>query len=148
MSPEQKALIKHSWLLVEPISGQASILFYNRLFEIDPKMKILFAATDMTAQRRKLIQAIATVVDGLDKLEDLVPNLEALGRKHAQYGVEPKHYDTVGAALIWTLEAGLAEHWTPKIKAAWIAAYTLIARTMQNGALNRDNVGAAFARSA
>lgn len=139
MSPEQKALIKRSWRLVEPIAGQASILFYNRLFENDPNLKNLFADTDMDAQRQKLIKAIAIVVDGLDRLDDLVPILETLGRQHADYGVASKDYDTVGAALIWTLEAGLAEHWTPKIRSAWIAAYTLIAGTMQNGACNQTD---------
>lgn len=44
---------------------------------------------------------------GIDNLEPLIPALEALGRRHAGYGVQPKHNATVGQALLDTLQAGL-----------------------------------------
>ena len=131
MSPEQKRLVKETWLQVTPIADRAALLFYGRLFEIDATTPSLFLAADMAEQRRKLIQALAVVVQGLDHLEALVPTLADLGRRHARYGVTDGQYVTVGAALLWTLERGLGSAWTPDVKAAWSDAYGLVAGVMR-----------------
>ena len=65
----------------------------------------------------EFIQALTTVVRGINDLEGLVPTLAELGRRHAQYGVANGHYDTVSAAFLWTLEQRLDRHgrhrWRP-----------------------------------
>ena len=134
MPPEQKALVKQTWQKVAPIADTAARLFYNRLFEIDATTRPLFNASNLVEQRRKLIQALTIVVNGLDHLEVLVPNLQSLGRRHAQYGVTDGHYDTVGAALLWTLEQGLGSDWSLEVKAAWSEAYVLLADVMREAA--------------
>lgn len=134
MTPDQRMHIQESWKQVAPIADTASAMFYERLFEIDPELRRLFAATDMTMQRRKLIEAIAGVVGGLDRLDDIVPEIAALGRRHGTYGVTDAHYDTVGAALLWTLEQGLGDAWTPAVEAAWVTAYTTIVQIMRAAA--------------
>jgi len=134
MSPEQKMLVKATWSKVVPIADAAAAMFYNRLFEIDVSIQPLFKSVDMAEQRRKLIQALATVVNGLDNLAQLVPVLENLGKGHVRYGVTDKHYDSVGAALLWTLEQGLKEAWTPAVKDAWTAAYRAVAGVMLGAA--------------
>jgi hemoglobin-like flavoprotein len=134
MSPEQKNLVKSTWSHVVPIADVAATMFYDRLFEIDASTRPLFKSTDMVEQRRKLVQALATVVNGLDDLAPLVPVLETLGKNHVRYGVTDKHYDSVGAALLWTLEQGLKDAWTPAAKAAWTAAYGAVAGVMLGAA--------------
>ena len=134
MSPEQKTLVKETWRNVAPIADAAARLFYDRLFEIDPTTRPLFNAANLAEQRRKLIQALTVVVRGLDHLETLVPSLADLGRRHARYGVMGGHYETVGAALLWTLEQGLGSRWTPDVKAAWSDAYALLADVMRAAA--------------
>lgn len=134
MSPEQKSLVKQTWQKVVPMADTAARLFYDRLFEIDATTRPLFKATNPAEQRRKLIQALTVVVEGFDHLEALVPTLADLGRRHAQYGVTDGHYDTVGAALLWTLEQGLGSGWTPEVKAAWSAAYAQLANVMRGAA--------------
>jgi hemoglobin-like flavoprotein len=84
--------------------------------------------------RRKLIQAMTMVVQGLDHLEALVPTIADLGRRHAQFGVTDAHYDTVGAALLWTLEQELGSAWTPEVKVAWSCAFALLADVMRGAA--------------
>jgi hemoglobin-like flavoprotein len=86
----------------------------------------------MTEQRRKLMQMLTAAVKGLDRLDQLVPVVEELGRRHVGYGVADEHYDTVGAALLWTFEKGLGNAFTPEVKDAWIAVYGLLAGTMKN----------------
>ncbi len=134
MSPESKVLLKTTWAMVAPISDVAAGLFYERLFTLDPSLQPMFARADMKEQRRKLMQAIAGVINGVDNLEALIPGLEQLGRNHGRYGVADRHYDTVAAALLWTLEQGLKEAWTPAAQLAWTEAYTTIATVMRSAA--------------
>lgn len=133
MTPESKALVQDSWNRVVPIADTAAELFYGRLFELDPSLKPMFRG-DMQEQGKKLMQVITVVVRGLNKLDDLVPAIEALGRRHAGYGVHDSHYDTVAMALLWTLEQGLGTAFTPEVMAAWVEAYTLLATVMKRAA--------------
>jgi len=70
----------------------------------------------------------------LARLETLLPVIEALGRRHAGYGVKDEHYATVAAALLWALEQALGGRFTPDVKGAWTAAYGVLAFTMQRAA--------------
>jgi len=130
VTPEDKHLIRSNWAAVEPIADVASDLFYARLFELDPKLAALFAETDMRRQGRMLMQTLAIVVKSLDDLSVVVPAVEALGRRHVAYGVQPDDYGTVGGALLWTLEQGLGEAFTPAAKAAWTGAYGIVSSVM------------------
>ena len=130
MNPTDIDLIRSSWSGVEPIADTAAGLFYGRLFELDPAIERLFRRTDMAAQRKILMQTLTVVVKSLDKLEQLVPAVQALGRRHAGYGVREAHYATVGEALLWTLEQGLGATFTPPVRAAWAEAYGILASVM------------------
>src|SRR5580704_7610506 len=117
MTPTQKSLVKQTFAEVVPIADQAAALFYGRLFEVAPSLRPLFKH-DIQAQGRKLMQMIGYCVGKLDALDELVPAVEELGRKHAGYGAKEADYDTVGGALLWTLEKGLGPAFTPEVKAA------------------------------
>ena len=132
MSPEQKQIVRNTWQEVAPQGDMAAQLFYNRLFEIDPSSRSLFQDVDLPKQRTKLLQALSDAVQGLDAPDALVPVLEDLGRRHADYGVTDDHYDSVGAALLWALEQGLGPDWTPEAKDAWAEAYALISGVMRH----------------
>ena len=133
LTDTQIALVQKSFAVIAPIADDAAVLFYQRLFEIDPSLKSMFRG-DMAEQRRKLMQMLTAAVKGLQRLDRLVPVLEDLGRRHIGYGVTDQHYDTVGAALLWTLEKGLGRAFTPEAKEAWTAVYGLLANTMRNAA--------------
>jgi hemoglobin-like flavoprotein len=122
MTPDQVKLVQQSFAKVAPISETAAILFYDRLFEVAPKVKAMFPA-DMTEQRRKLMATLAAVVNGLGNLESVLPAASALAKRHVSYGARAEHYPVVGAALLWTLEKGLEDGWTPEVAEAWTAAY-------------------------
>jgi nitric oxide dioxygenase len=122
MDSKQIKLVQDSFAKVAPISEQAAVIFYDRLFEVAPSVKAMFPA-DMTGQRKKLMATLAVVVNGLSNLQSILPAASALARRHVGYGAKPEHYPVVGGALLWTLEKGLGEAWTPEIAAAWTAAY-------------------------
>ncbi|NWG86822.1 MAG: hemin receptor [Hydrogenophilaceae bacterium] len=133
MTPQQIQLIQSTWIQVIPIADQAAELFYGKLFELDPAVKPMFRG-DMTGQGRKLMKTIGVVVNSLTRLDEIVPTVQDLGRKHVNYGVKPEHYDTVGTALLWTLEQGLGSAFTPPVKEAWAAAYGTLASVMKEAA--------------
>ncbi|MDU1668749.1 MAG: globin family protein [Bradyrhizobium sp.] len=115
-------LVQESFSKVAPISDQAAVLFYDRLFEVAPPVRAMFPE-DLTEQRKKLMGTLAVVVGGLSNLDTVLPAASALAKRHVNYGAKPEHYPVVGAALLWTLEKGLGEAWTPEVAEAWTAAY-------------------------
>jgi hemoglobin-like flavoprotein len=139
MTPNEKNIVRATWQKIVPIADTAVDLFYDKLFEIDPELRPLFENVDMGAQKKKLLQALAMTVAQLDALEVLAPQLAELGRRHAAYGVQNEHYDSVGAALWWTLEQGLGDDWNTETAQAWTAAYTLVAETMKSAANTDGN---------
>ena len=137
MHPLQIELVQSSFARVEPIADTAATLFYTRLFELDPSLRLMFKG-NMDEQGKKLMTTLKVVVNGLTRLESLVPAVQALGRRHAGYGVADGHYDTVAEALLWTLQQGLGEYFTPDVAAAWCAAYGILADVMKAAAAEVD----------
>lgn len=133
MTPQQKHLVQTTFAKVAPIADDAAALFYGRLFELDPSLRPMFT-TDLKEQGRKLMRMIGMAVNGLDRLDELVPVVRQLGARHAGYGVRDEHYGTVAAALVWTLEQGLGADFTPEVKDAWVAVYGVLATTMKDAA--------------
>lgn len=133
MTPHQKMLVQTTFAQVAPIAETAAALFYTKLFELDPSLRPLFKG-DLEEQGHKLMQTLAVAVRGLDDLGALVPTVRALGTRHAGYGVRDAHYETVGEALLWTLETGLGDAFTPEVRDAWATVYWLLADTMKSGA--------------
>jgi hemoglobin-like flavoprotein len=133
MSPEQVQQVQQSYARLSPMADQVAELFYARLFELDPSLRKLFRG-DIKRQGMMLMSMIGAAVRGLSDANALIPVLTALGRRHTGYGVVEAHYVTVGQALVWTLEKGLGAAFTAEMRNAWVAAYTLMATVMKQGA--------------
>ena len=133
MTPEQIKLVQDSFAKVAPIADKAADLFYDRLFVVAPQARALFP-DDLSAQKKKLMQMLATAVANLHQVDKIIPAVQDLGRRHAGYGVTAKQYEPVGAALLWTLEQGLGPAFTAEVKEAWIATYTTLATVMTSAA--------------
>jgi hemoglobin-like flavoprotein len=134
MTPRQIDLVQTTFSQVKPIASAAAEMFYARLFQLDPSLRSMFR-NDMAKQGQMLMGMIGAAVGGLRNLESLSPVVRQLGARHVNYGVRPEHYDTVGVALLWTLEQGLEDGFTTEVRDAWAAAYELLSETMQLGAM-------------
>jgi hemoglobin-like flavoprotein len=134
LTTEQKRLVRSPWALVMPIQDEAARLFYDRLFDIDPSTKPLFASTDMAEQGKMLMQMINVAVASLERLDAIRFAVKDLGRRHEGYGVKEEHYESVGAALLWTLWQGLGEQFTPEVEEAWAETYGTLTGIMKEGA--------------
>lgn len=141
LTPRQIELVQTTWEKCVPIADQAAALFYGKLFELDPNLKPMFKS-DIKEQGKKLMQMITAAVRGLSDLNRLVPVVQDLGRRHVGYGAKDEHYATVGTALLWTLEKGLGDAFTPEVKEAWATVYGVLATTMQKAAAERVAVPA------
>lgn len=125
--------VQHSHARIAPQADAVARRFYARLFELEPDLRRLFQP-DMASQRDKLMAVLAAAVDGLGRIEALVPLLEGLGARHARYGVRDAHYDVVGRALLDALADAFDERGKPELLDAWARVYALLAGAMKAGA--------------
>jgi hemoglobin-like flavoprotein len=137
MTPHEIELVQSSFAKVAPIADTAAQLFYARLFEIAPSVKPLFHG-DMAEQRRKLMTALGVVVKGLTNLQAVAPIAQALAVRHVAYGVKAADYAPVGEALLWTLQQGLGEAYTPQVATAWTTAYQTLSGVMIAAAYSEE----------
>ena len=130
MTPQEKELIRTSYVQIEADADRLGRLFYQHLFEVAPHYRPLFQHS-IEGQGEKLMQTIGVAVEYLDALDSIGPTLQDMGQRHIRYGVRPADYEVVGAVLLWTLEKGLGPLFTPDVKAAWANIYRFLVRSMQ-----------------
>jgi hemoglobin-like flavoprotein len=133
MTAEQVHLLRKSFALVEPHAQVAALVFYRRLFELDPGLRPLFKS-DIEAQAAKLMDMLGLAVSSLENPAALEKQLLQLGARHTLYGVRDEHYPTVGQALLDMLAEVLGERWNAQVREAWVAFYTFTTEAMQRGA--------------
>ena len=137
MTKEEIILIKRTWKLFREINPVVvGDTFYSKLFLDNPSVRKMFPK-EMNQQYQKLIDMLSTVVGRLDNLDELSSDIAAMAQRHVAYGVKPAQYKKVGEALLWTLEQGLGNDYTPEVKEAWTACYFLLAETMIQAAAQK-----------
>lgn len=153
LNESERRAVRNSFRLVVPIADTAADLFYKRLFELRPEYRKLFS-DDIAAQKRKLVRMLAFVVKSLDYSDaqwrddvppeqDLMLVVLALGRRHTDlYKIPAESYAIVAEALLWTLDYGLGEAFTPEVRSAWTRLYTVLAQTMRLGSAMVDKEAA------
>ncbi len=135
MTNDEITLVHTTFKKALYVSQSIGDLFYHRLFEIDPSLRPLFS-DNLTEQREKFMSTLKSIVFSLRQLDTIIPIVRELGQRHTYYKVETRHYETVGTALLWSLEQGLGEDWTPDTQHAWSSAYTLIAQIMKDASVH------------
>jgi hemoglobin-like flavoprotein len=130
---EQRHLIRKSFQAVERAPAVAALVFYRRLFELEPQLRPLFK-NDIEAQAEKLMETLSAAIGMLEAPDRLTAELEALGARHVGYGARDEHYAIVGRALLDMLAEVLGEQFTAEMRAAWTNLYLIISETMQRGA--------------
>lgn len=133
MTPEKIKLVQDSFRQVVPIADKAADIFYDRLFEIAPSVRPMFPV-EMSDQKGKLMKTLAVAVQSLHQVDTIVPVIQNLAVKHIDYGVKDEHYGPVGEALLYTLEKGLGDGWSPDVAEAWTETYATVATVMKEAA--------------
>lgn len=130
LTPDQRRLIRQTYEALREQAGPVSLLFYGKLFELEPAARRLFH-NDLAAQGRKLMDTLEAVQASLDRFDAMRPHLAELGRKHAEYGVLPSHYETVIRALLWAIGQALGPDFDPPTRQAWQLTLSAIGAAMQ-----------------
>lgn len=130
MDTEQVELVRSSFARIRPVSEVFSSIFYRKLFEVVPETRRMFTS-DLRTQNDLFMEALSFAIASLDRMEEALPTLQPLGARHKNYGATEKHYDGMLFALLWTLEKGLGDAFTPAVRVAWINAYRTITAAMQ-----------------
>lgn len=125
MNPCEITLVKASFNRLIPLADQVVPLFFARLFELDPHLRMLVGG-DMTEQGRKLMNRAAQTVNALDRPEAIVSVLRDLAARELGPGTKEEHYFTIGTAWLWALEKGLGAEFTPGVRAAWTTVFTYV----------------------
>jgi hemoglobin-like flavoprotein len=133
MNRRQKQIVTESFPLIREIAIPVSLLFYGRLFDLDPSLRKLFTI-DMTAQSKKLVAMLDAIISSIDDWDKITPTLRELGQRHVSYGVKPEHYDTLCSALVWAFGQGLQPGFNEEVRDAWTAVIQAINEQMKIGA--------------
>jgi hemoglobin-like flavoprotein len=133
MTSKQRQLVRQSFDLLHDQAGPVSLLFYGKVFELDPSARRMFHI-DLALQGRKIVDTLATVTESLDRFESIRPRLADLGRQHAGYGVRPDQYDTVTTALLWAFSQALGADFDSATREAWKLALDAVSAAMKEGA--------------
>ena len=129
MTQDEINLVRQGYDRIAPLAEQVGFEIYERVFAMDPSLRALFHI-DMPTQVHHFMGALTMVVQSLDNLTPILEQIQALGRRHATYGVQPRHFAMGGVALLDTLEARLGEAFTPEARAAWTRAYETLTGAM------------------
>jgi hemoglobin-like flavoprotein len=139
MTPDQVHLIRKSFAELSRHDHIAALVFYRRLFEIDPALRPLFTG-NIEEQARKLLDMLAVLIAMLERPLGLDMELRAMGARHAGYGVKNAHYATVAEALLDMLADVLGEKFTAETRAAWVALYSAVETAMKKGASEAEEL--------
>lgn len=134
LTEHQQQLIRASFEDLLPLQETAAALFCGHLSMLDPELSVLCKAQ---MKEQSLMAVMGTVVDNCRCLSGLFPSLRELGRRQDVYGVVDRDYDTVAAALLWTLEQGLGAGFTDEAREAWTVCYRILSDEMKFGASAR-----------
>jgi len=130
LTKKEIALIKKSWGFIRKIDkAVVGDIFYNKLFFDNPELRKMFPQ-NMEEQYQKLLDMLNTIVERLEKLDELKGDIVAMAKRHKGYGVKPQHYTMAGIALIWALQKTLADEWNEDIRSAWVNCYAILSGTM------------------
>src|SRR6185369_13753169 len=129
LTRDQAEIVQRTWRAVLPVGDTFAELFYGRLFALDAQLRSLFR-DDLVEQGRNLTAMLSVLAANMARPEKISVALRQLGKRHASYGVEPRHFVTVEDALLFALEHALIDVFTAEVKAAWQAAFALVSSAM------------------
>jgi hemoglobin-like flavoprotein len=135
MNPDSERLVRETWSRLKPAADRMATTFYARLFDIDPDVRERFSGVDMGTQRQKFMEMMDGIVRVLDEPGQLVSELAASGRRHVQYGATRRGYESIGAALLWSIERELGADFTPSVRDAWRELYGVVSAVMRRASV-------------
>jgi hemoglobin-like flavoprotein len=131
MHPQERQLVRATWSALAADPDRLIGLFYDRMFALDPSLRLLTLGGDPTASGRTLMRTLGAAVANLERLEGIVANLHGDERHTTEYAALADG-GVVGAALVWAVERALGPAaWTTPVRTAWHRCSALLARSQR-----------------
>lgn len=121
--------LEASYRLVREKDLQLAEIFYAKLFAAAPHLRSLFRS-EPQVQAKKLIASLDAIVRNLTNPAENAAMLNALGRRHVEYGAKPEHYDLVIELLIASMAEVLGPNADPQRLNEWRTALRLVSDQM------------------
>lgn len=115
----------------------APLVFYRRLFELDPQIRILFKA-DIAEESRVFMDRIGALITRLDRPDVLAAEVRELGAGLGADGVTDGHHAAVKQALVDMLSQTLGAAFTPDARQAWEVLCGKVEAALKQGARTSD----------
>lgn len=138
LTDEQKELVRKTWKEAAKPEVQAGQKLFKKLFQISPDAVTYFSNVDMEDEGFKghigrVMNTLDQVIQNLDDLTLLIPNLEKLGKIHANMGIKKQQFAAVKQALLYTLSQELKDLFNDKCQEAWAITFDMLAEAMAQG---------------
>ena len=139
-------MIRDSWEYFAGKELRLMLDFYGRLFREIPHAQYYFPR-DMNAMAFKLSKMIDLLVLNLHRFDELVPQLEDLGRFHSNLGVPNEDYPYVVKALLASMKSMMGSDYKDEIGEAWKLALIKVSRIMMNAPEKKKSMFNLFRKS-
>lgn len=126
MNSTQIRLVRESFARLEPDAASLTDLLYARWFQLDPKLRERLPL-DLNPLKQESVRAFAQQVHALGQPAQAQGWTSQL---YEPFGFSRRDYLNLGAAMLWTLEQGLGESFTPALADAWFAFFVQFAVSM------------------
>jgi nitric oxide dioxygenase len=129
LTQQQIDIVKSTVPILQEHGATITTTFYRNIITEHPQLKNLFSVRNQAtgAQQSALARAVLAYATYIDDLPKLTGAVERIAQKHASLFVLPEHYPIVGQFLVGAFAEVLGDGLTEEVKAAWIAAYGVLA---------------------
>jgi len=131
MHSSERHLARATWAAASADPERLLGHFFDRLYLLDPSLRLLVIGEDPSVQGRTLLHTVGVAVMHLDRLDGIVARLHGDG--------DLDDGGVVGAALLWAVEQSLGPAlWTPPVRVAWQHCVALLARSQRSPSVGRS----------
>ena len=130
MNSKQIALVRKTCSDVAPVADSTAEVFYQKLFQLNPALRPVFAG-HLHERGRHLLETVEAAARVTDKPDLLASVMADLDNHQIASAAGDRRYEAIGAALILAFRQGLGPAFTPDARQAWIALFDYIDGTMK-----------------
>lgn len=134
LTPHQVELVRTTFALLEPKSNVAALAFYQRLFALDPSLRVLVRSDNLDAEAEHWMALLRAASDLADQPRALQARFTRDDTRLLRVSTARDQQAVVKEALLWSLGSTLGREFTPEARAAW---ETLVAAATAIGPENR-----------
>ena len=137
MTSEDRRLLLDTWHRLSPHADQLATLFFDRLNELTPARRRLFAGSTLESQFVQFAYMLVELVAFHDDPHARLLASDQVRWCLTRYGIADVHYQAVSQAIAVVMAHAPEASATPESSAAWHEAYDLLTEIVRRAASRR-----------